>query len=311
MPADPYQPVVITHRGRTDYQASVTPGCGANLVSFRADGTEYIHYDETLLKRDGRFTGAFNMFPAPCRLADCAYTFEGRRISQTKRGKPVFIHGLVRDEAFKFKAEPDKITSWIDIDAQSPLYEGFPFTCSFRVIHQVGENGLTVTFQVINKDVRRIPFGYGIHPYWQLHGTRDQVRLRIPCDRMLESKELVPTGNTLPVEGSPFDFRELKPLGNLLPDHVFWKPRWEDPAEIRYDALDKKIIIESDPHFAHMIAYTAAGSKFVCVENLTACPNAQNIVAASGVNTMANLLIAAPGETVEGWVRYSVRPSNG
>lgn len=310
MSTDPYKPVVITHPGRTDYQAAVTPGMGANLVSFQADGTEYVYYDEALLKRDGKFTGAFNMFPTPCRLADCAYTFEGRRISQVKRGKPVFIHGLVRDEAFQYETGQDRICSWIDIDPRSPLYEGFPFTCSFRVTHRVGENGLTVTFQLVNQDTRRIPFGYGIHPYWLLHGSRDEVRLRIPCDRMLESKDLVPTGNTLPVKGTPFDFRTLKPLGNLLPDHVFWKPRSEDPAEIRYDALEKKIVIETGPSFAHMIVYTAAGAPFVCVENLTTCPNAQNI-AAAGDNSMTHLLTAEPGQTVEGWLRYSVRPSLG
>ena len=43
------------------------------------------------------------------------------------------------------------------------------------------------------------------------------------------------------------------------------------------------------------------------MENLTTCPNGQNL-AAKGDNSVANVLHADPGQTVEGWVRYSVRP---
>jgi aldose 1-epimerase len=302
-------PVVITHQGRTHYQAAVTPGYGANLISFQADGTEMIYFDEARCRGGNKYTGAFNMFPTPCRLANCSYSFEGRTITQNKRGEQVFIHGLVRDEAFSHTAEASRITSWIDINPASPLYEGFPFTCTFRVIHSLDHAGLTVTFQVVNRDARRLPFGYGIHPYWRIHGSRDEVRLRIPCDRILESKELVPTGNTLPVEGTPLDLRALKPLGSLTPDHVFWQRAPGDSAELSFDVLRKKIVFEASAHFAHMIVYTIPDVPYVCVENLTTCPNGQN-VAASGDNSVANLLTAAPGETVEGWVRFSVRPVN-
>ncbi len=303
---DALKPVVIAHRGRTHYQAAITPGFGSNLVSFRADGTELIHYDEALLLKEGKFTGAFNMFPTPCRLANCAYTFEDRRIEQKKRGEPVFIHGLVRDEAFDFEASPSAITSRIAIDPGSPLYEGFPFTCTFRLIHTLSDAGLTVTYQVVNRDTRRIPFGYGIHPYWRLHGPRDGVCLRIPCDQTLESKDLVPTGRTQPVAGTPFDFRTLKPLGSLVPDHVFWKRHAPDTAELALGALGRKIVIAASVEFVHMIVYTTETAPFVCVENLTTSPNGQNL-AAGGDNSVANLLAVEPGQTAEGWIRYAVQ----
>lgn len=303
-------PVTIAHHGRTDYQAAVTPGYGANLVSFRADGTELIYFDEAQCRSGEKHTGAFNMFPTPCRLKNCAYTFDGRSISQKKRGEQVFIHGLVRDEAFAFTAEPSKIASWIDIAPGTPVYEGFPFACTFRMIHALDDAGLTVTFQVVNRDTCRIPFGYGIHPYWRLYGSREEIRLRLPCARVLESKDLVPTGRTLPVEGTPLDFRKLKPLGSLVPDNVFWKREPGETAELRLDLLGKKIVFEASPHFPHMIVYTTAGAPFVCVENLTTSPNGQNL-AAAGDNAVANLLTVDPGKTVEGWVRYSVRPAKG
>ena len=216
----------------------------------------------------------------------------------------------MRDEAFAFAAEPSKVTSWIDFKPGTPVYEGFPYACTFKVIHSLDDAGLTVAYQVVNRDARRIPFGYGIHPYWRLHGSREEVRLRIPCDRVLESKELVPTGSTIPVSGTPLDFRALKPLGALTPDNVFWKREPGTDAEIRYDDLGKKLVIEASAQFPHMIVYTVAGASFVCVENLTTSPNGQN-VAAGGDNSVANVLSVEPGRTAEGWVRYSVRPSNG
>ncbi len=309
-PAD-LKPVVISHRGRTAYSAAITPGYGANLVSFQADGTEFIHYDASILLGGGKFTGAFNMFPTPCRLANCSYEFEGRMIVQRKRGEDVFIHGLIRDEALAFTAEPSKIVSRIDIKPGSPVYEGFPFSCTFTLIHALDDNGLTVTFQVANTDSRRLPFGYGIHPYWRIHGRRDEVRLRIPCDSTLESKDLVPTGGTTPVAGTPLDFRKAKPLAGLTPDNVFFKRNPGESAEVIYDALGRRLVIEASAHFPHMIVYTASPeAPFVCVENLTTSPNAQNLVA-KGDNSVANVLYADPGQTVEGWVRYSVRPSVG
>jgi aldose 1-epimerase len=299
------KPVVITHR---DYAASITPGYGSNLTSFKSGGVEFMHYDEALLAKGEKYTGAFNMFPTPCRLANCSYEFEGRKIVQNKRGEQVFIHGLVRDEAFEFKAEPSRVTSCIEIKPGSPVYEGFPFACTFKLVHALDDNGLTVTFEVINHDTRRLPFGYGIHPWWKIHGKRTEVRLRIPCDATLESKDLVPTGGTKPVAGTPLDFRKAKPLGDLTPDNVFFKRQPGDSAEVIYDALGKRLVIEASEHFPHMIAYTAsAEAPFVCVENLTTSPNGQNL-AAKGDNSVANVLTVEPGKSVKGWVRYSIRP---
>ncbi len=306
-PADSLNPVVITHRGRTAYQASITPGYGANLTSFQANGTEMIYFDEALCQNGEKYTGAFNMFPTPCRLADCAYAYDGRTITQNKRGEKVFIHGLVRDEAFSFQAEPSRVVSWIDFNPGTPVYEGFPFTCTFKLIHALDDSGLTVTFQVINRDTRRLPFGYGIHPYWRLQGSRDDVLIRVPCDHLLESKDLVPTGGTIPIDGSPLDFRKPKPLGNLLPDNIFWKRQPGETADLQFTKLGRTLTLEASHHFPHVIVYTAAGAEYVCVENLTTSPNGQNLIAKSG-NTVANVLVAEPGQTVEGWVRYSVRP---
>lgn len=305
--------------GKCRATATVLPALGANLISFIVDGVEFIYWNEAAFLADRSFSGAFNMFPTPCRLAGCAYTFEGREIRQRKHGKDVFIHGLVRDESMKGLNTGEGITCRLDIGPEHPVFEGFPFRCSLLITHSLGEVrrpdsaraettvSLTVSFSLENTDERNIPCGYGIHPYWRLHGRRCDVAIRIPCDHVMELRELVPTGSVIPVAGTALDLRTPKPLENLDLDNIFWKRSAGDDAEIIFQTLGKKIRISAGAEFTHMIAYTPPDKEFFCVESLTTSPNAQNI-AATDKEEAAHMLVVPPGGKVGGWVAYSVEP---
>ncbi|MFA6112013.1 MAG: hypothetical protein WDA75_24915, partial [Candidatus Latescibacterota bacterium] len=216
-------PITLSHSRRFDLKAQVTPGVGSNLVSFSVDGVELIHYDVAGMLAGTSFTGAFNMFPTPCRLDGCSYEFEGRRILQQKHGEKVFIHGLIRDEVMEYRQEPSSITSWIDVTPSHPVHEGFPFQCRFTLVHALSEDALSVRFVLENRDTRNIPFGYGIHPFWRLHGDREEVTVRVPCDSILDLKDLVPTGGCTPVAGTPLDLRQGRTLSGLFIDNAYWR----------------------------------------------------------------------------------------
>jgi aldose 1-epimerase len=289
------QSELISLRGRYSLEARVVPGMGADLVSFKADGDD-------LIWSEG---GAFNMFPTPCRLANCSYVFEGRTIVQRKNGKDIFIHGLVRDEAFEFKNGGSRIDSWIAIGPGHPAYEGFPFRCTFRVSHELHESGLTVSYEVKNEDDRNIPFGYGIHPFWLIHGDRGDFSVRIPCDHYMELDSKIPTGNIMPVDRTEHDLRKLRSMRDLFLDNVLWKRAPADTAEVVFGAIRKRMTIEASDEFTHMIVYSPEGREFICVENLTSSPNAPNLVAA-GRGEAANMQVVSPGRTSRGWVRYTI-----
>ena len=296
----------IARQGDFALSAQITPGVGANLISFTVDGEELIYWDEAGFLAGDTFTGAFTMFPTPCRLDNCSYEFEGRRIVQHKRGEQVFIHGLVRDEMMQCRNDGASITSWIDITPEHPVYEGFPYRCRFSVSHTLGKDSLTVGFKLENLDTGNIPFGYGIHPFWRLKGERKDVAVRVPCDSILDLENLVPTGGVTPVEGTDLDLRDGKSLDGFFIDNAFWKRNPGDSAELALQAIGKAIVYEASDNFPHMIVYAPEGQPFVCVENLTTCPNAPNLVTA-GFGKVANMLIAAPGATVEGWIKYTVK----
>jgi aldose 1-epimerase len=294
----------IQRQGRFAFTAGVTPGMGANLVSLSVDGEELIYWDQPGFVAGKTHTGAFNMFPTPCRLANSSYEFEGRKISQTKNGQQVFIHGLVRDESFDFEKKADSITSRIDIQPGHPVFEGFPFRCRFSMTHSLVDGGLQIAFKVENRDTVNIPFGYGVHPFWRIPGTRRDVSVRVPCDHILELKDLVPTGNVGAVAGTPLDLRTLRNIESLFVDNAFWKRNPGATAEVVFRKIAKRMTISASDNFAHMIVYAPQGESFICVENLTTCPNAPNLVSA-GKGEVAGMRVVPPGATEEGWIRYT------
>jgi len=83
----------IQRQGRFAFTAGITPGMGANLVSLSVDGEELIYWDQPGFIAGKSHTGAFNMFPTPCRLANSSYEFEGRKINQTKRASRFLFTG--------------------------------------------------------------------------------------------------------------------------------------------------------------------------------------------------------------------------
>lgn len=65
---------------------------------------------------------------------------------------------------------------------------------------------------------RDSPLNMTLHPYFNLDGgaasSVDAHELRIDADRILPLGEgRLPTGETMPVAGTPFDFREQRPIG--------------------------------------------------------------------------------------------------
>ncbi len=295
----------IRRRGTHDLYAAVAPRLGATIISLQVDGLEFIWWDEDTFRSSARFTGAFHMFPAPCRLRNASYEFEGRAVRQTKGGKPIVIHGLIRDEAFQCENHGDCLKARISIRPGHQVYEGFPFCCDLELTHKLIENGIEIRFVIQNTDCRNIPFGYGLHPFWRIHGRRDEVFLRVPHPMMMDANELIPTGPVRPVAGTPYDLRDFRCLADLNLDTVYCRPDPGDPVEIRYPPIGRRLILTAGEAFTHLVVYTPRQQPFFCVEHLTSAPNAQNL-AAEGFAENAHLLLVPPGGCLESWIRYQI-----
>jgi aldose 1-epimerase len=298
----------ISKAGKYELSAQIAPEMGANLVSFKVNESELIYFNHDLLLNHNKITGAFNMFPTPCRLENCSYEFENKKIHQVKHGHEVFMHGLIRDEVFEWQKTESSVTSHIDITPKHPVYRAFPFRCNIQITHTITEDGLRLSVLVENKDTCNIPLTYGVHPYWNIQGQRKDNLLKIPCNYTMPFEGQFPTGEIQKVDGSELDLRKYTGLENLFIDNVFWKKEPKQNAEILFKALEKKVVIETSDIFTHMIVYSPKGQPYFCVENLTGSPNAQNL-AAKGFNKESGLIILPVGKKIQGRINYSIEES--
>ncbi len=285
--------------------AGVQPRCGATLTSLKVDGQEYVYYDEALLRGpEEMFTGCFIMFPTPCRIPEGTYEFQGRTIRQNKAGRLIIIHGLVRDEAFEPELKGDEMRCRLEITPGHPAYEGFPFPGELSVTMKLVERGLHYSFCFENRGDSPAPVGFGLHPFWRVPGRREDVYVRVPCERTLLMENLIPTGVAEPVEGTQLDLREGRCLEGMDVDNVFIDRIGDEPATVEYRDLGKRMTLRADEVFSHQICYAPPDKPFVCVENLTCAPNAVNLQWAPP--EVSGFRVVGPGESLSGTTRFIV-----
>ncbi|HSF39226.1 MAG TPA: aldose 1-epimerase [Thermoanaerobaculia bacterium] len=104
---------------------------------------------------------------------------------------------------------------------------GWPSATDLSFENVLRSDSFTLTVTATNAGAERLPLGIGWHPYFLLpSGQREQGRLHLPARRRTvvnDYDEVLPTGEVLPVAGTPYDFSQAggKPLGNLFLDDCF------------------------------------------------------------------------------------------
>src|SRR6266699_6246162 len=152
----------------------VAPDLGSNMFRFRVGEHDIIYCEPDLLKRRD-FTGNFVLWPFPNRVRDKRYTYQGQMYSLEDVQRPgndaALVHGLVFDRLWHYTQPvigPDavSVTTYIDINTESPYYTGYPFDSRLSLTYTLSGTELTVTYQVHNQSTRALPFGFALHPYF-------------------------------------------------------------------------------------------------------------------------------------------------
>jgi aldose 1-epimerase len=286
-------------------EAEVLSQLGANLASLKVDGRELIYFSREKLLQQGIYTGCFMMFPTPCSLTGAKYCFEGKEIRQKKYDEDVFNYGLIRDETFSVVKSEGRLLCSIEIGAGHPVYEGYPFDCRFSLEFELVQRGIEVKFKYENTGSQKAPFGYGLHPFWRISGERQHTFIQVPCKYAMELVDLIPTGEISQVQGTSLDLRSFKSLAEVSIDSVFCGRDVSSEHAIEFRDTGIKLTLESSKEFGFMIVYTPADEPFACMENLTCAPDAPNLYA-KGKEKPSGLRMVGAGESVEGWVRYSL-----
>jgi aldose 1-epimerase len=161
------------------------------------------------------------LMPWPNRIRDGRYTFASRshQLALTEPDRGNAVHGLARWAMWSLlERSDDAVTLGFRLRPQP----GWEWSLDLSVTYALTSAGLVVTPRARNVGTEAAPFGVGAHPYVTVGEDRvDEVVLGIPAASLLEMDDrLLPTG-LAPVDGTAFDFRDPRPLGELELDTAF------------------------------------------------------------------------------------------
>lgn len=164
----------------------------------------------------GTFVGRFAN-----RIGGAAFTVDGKTYPLTKNdgsntlhGGPGGFHQLV----WEVVSAEDGIQPSIQFRYVSPDgEEGYPGTLTVTVTYTLdAENGLHLAYSVVSD--KKTPVNLTNHSYFNLSGDLhtdilDHILTLSADGYTAATDDLIPTGEIVPVEGTPFDFRKGKPVG--------------------------------------------------------------------------------------------------
>lgn len=204
---------------RGDQHATIVE-VGGGVRSYRVGDRDVLHPYDVGAMCDGAH--GTPLIPWPNRLGDGRYEFDGtaHQVALTEPEKHNAIHGFLRWRPWTVRAhEADRVAMGAVLH---PL-QGYPFGLDVVVDYRLADDGLVVTTTATNVGTRPCPYGCGQHPYLSPgDGLVDACTLLVPADTRITTDDdrQLPTGSE-PVEGTAYDFRAGKRLGDLAVDFAF------------------------------------------------------------------------------------------
>jgi aldose 1-epimerase len=290
----------VTHPSGEQFEISagdlraVVVEVGGGLRAFSANGREVMdgyRVDEMCSSGRGQV-----LIPWPNRLEDGLYTFEGRshQLPLTDVATGNAIHGLVRWARWDVRERGrDRVIMGHLLRPQP----GYPFTVELRIEYRLSDDGLQVSTTATNLG----PYGTGAHPYLTV-GTPsvDAAFLRVPASTVLlfDGRGL-PSG-TQPVDGTAYDFRDPRPIGETVLDNAFTDlQRGNDGrAYVELVAPDgPSVALWVDERYSYVMVFTGdplpdVARRSIAVEPMTCPPNA--------FRTGESLISLEPGSSLTG-----------
>jgi aldose 1-epimerase len=238
------------------------------------------------------------LVPWPNRLRGGQYSFDGaaQQLAITEPSAGNAIHGLGRWERWSVRQrDAGSVTLGLELVPQT----GWPFELTVEIRYAIdAREGLRVDASARNHGSGRAPFGAGFHPYLACGSDGlAGVEVTIPADtRLLVDDVQIPVGSEA-VEGTPYDLRTGRQLGELRMDDCFTGLQHTGgraAAEVRTASGGARVWC--DEAFGHLQAFTLdafpGGGSGLALEPMTCAPDA--------FNSGAGLITLEPGASWAG-----------
>lgn len=153
---------------------------GAELISLQSIETKR----EYIWEGNPEFWGKHSpiLFPIVGTLQNNSYRYNDDKYTLTR-------HGFARDFDFQIiTQEKDKVV--FSLQDNDVTFNNFPFTFELQIMYTLQNSTLIVTYKVINKDPKPLPFSIGGHPAFALKKRFEDYSLLFETNEKLISYAL-------------------------------------------------------------------------------------------------------------------------
>ena len=249
--------------------ATIDAERGGRLASLVVDGRDVIvrppNDDDQTIR-----WGSFLMAPWCGRIEGGVLDWDGRTYQLPVNLEGNAIHGVLWGQAWTVETMDD------DTAVISARFEpgGWPFAGLARQLFELRDSELVTSVELLAEE--RMPAALGWHPWF--NRTDVDPKLTIHSSHTLETRDLIPTGRRLPVDGTT-DLRHGTEIGDRLLDHCYTEV--SSPALAEWS--DFVLEIGFDEPLTSALVHTPATS--FCIEPQSAWPTAIALEAAGVAGT--------------------------
>lgn len=277
-------------------EVGLVPAIGGSVSFLRWRGIDLMRRLSDGDREAGNVLGVamFPMTPYANRIAGNTFDFAARRWDVLPNNPPekFNVHGSGWQNAWAVAvAGTAEATLSLEVAGGNEPY-------SYRATQRfaVSGEGLSVTMTLTNTGGETLPFGFGLHPWFD----RDpDVTLRFKARRFyLEEPEGI-SGDpiALPPE---LDFAGGRPLPGGWRNNDYGG--WDGEATLRFPARGAGLRIKADPVFGHLMLYADPAKPYFCVEPQTNASGAFN--RGRWDDPGEGVIVLAPGQSATGAVWF-------
>ncbi|UVK55601.1 aldose 1-epimerase [Mesorhizobium sp. AR02] len=277
-------------------EVELVPQIGGSLSSLRWRGIDLMRRLSDGDREAGNVLGVamFPMTPYANRIAGNAFDFGGKcwLVEPNNPPEKFNVHGSGWQHAWTVtEAGTANATLSLDIAAGAEPY-------SYRAIQAFGasDDGLSVTMTLTNTGPVAMPFGFGLHP-WFDRDPDVTLQFGARCFYLEEPDGIAGDPITLPPE---LDFAEQRPLPGGWRNNDYGG--WGGEATLRFPTRGAGLRIKADPIFKHLMLYADPTKPFFCVEPQTNASGAFN--RGGWDDPQEGVIVLTPGESAAGTVSF-------
>lgn len=281
----------------------LAPGIGGCVASFRLRGDRGVvdlmrpMADEA--RHGGDVTGAtmFPMVPYANRIAGDQFDFEGRtyRFKKRRAGGSSSIHGSGWRSEW---AVSDAGTQSAELRFDQVRDDDDPYSYSAFQRFCLSDECLSVTIGVTNRGAERLPFGFGLHPFWS---REPDVKVAFRSTHFwLEGPDHIPTDRI----ATPCDHDFSRPQSLPLRWRNNCYSGWDGYAEILRPIMRTGLRIRGGALFRHLTLYCDPAETFFCLEPQTHAVGAFNRIDQNNEEDLG-VLALEPGRSSEETVSFT------